>query len=48
MKSVIYIIIFVEIQNQHSRKRVQEIYKIVKLKKYSILRVKNPLNLDSQ
>lgn len=45
---MIYTKAFIEIYHSHSRKLLQKTYKIVKIEKYSISRVENSLNLDSQ
>ena len=39
---------FIEIYNWHSRRLVHKTYRIVKLEKYPILRVENPLNFGDQ
>ena len=43
-----YIRAFVEIYNWQNRRLFHEIYGIVKLEKYLILRAKNALNLGNQ
>lgn len=47
-KSVIYIETFVQIYNWYSRRLVHKIHGMVKLEKYPISRVENPLNLRDQ
>lgn len=47
-KLMIYTKAFVEIYNWQNRKLVYKSYKIVKFKKYLILKIKNSLNLGSQ